>query len=222
MNKLTGVLGISICFLATPAYGAVLQRSDVFSFDNNLPIENATATLERREDSVEFSLNTTLDSGAYTIWWIIFNNPEFCIYGCDVGDLGISEVNASAFWATGGIVEDDNLGSFNAQLGENQLPTGEDQVLFGEGLTDSFEAEIHLIARTHGPVISGQEQEQITTFNGGCPPNVCQDVQFAVFPAVSVPESSSKLGLLALGGLGIASVLKRKLNGSVFKNWLSR
>ena len=104
------------------------------------------------------------------------------------------------------------MGSFNAQLGENQLPTGEDQVLFGEGLTDSFEAEIHLIARTHGEVIPGVVQQQITTFNGGCPPNDCLDVQFAVFPAVSTPESSSKLGLLALGGLGMASVLKRKLS----------
>ena len=212
MNKLIGVLGISILCCSSPAYGAVLQRSDVFSFDNSLPVEGATATLERREDSVEFSLNTTLDSGAYTVWWVIFNNPELCANECGVDDLGILEVNASAFWATGAVVENDNLGSFNAQLGENQLPTGEDQVLFGEGLTDSFEAEIHLIARTHGEVIPGVLQQQITTFNGGCPPNTCEDVQFAVFPAVSVPESSSKLGLLALGGLGIASVLKRKLN----------
>lgn len=212
MNKLIGVLGISILCCSSPAYGAVLQRSDVFSFDNSLPVENATATLERREDSVEFSLNTTLDSGAYTVWWVIFNNPEFCVDGCDVDDLGILEVNASAFWATGAVVENDNLGSFNAQLGENQLPTGEEQVLFGEGLTDSFETEIHLIARTHGEVIPGVVQQQITTFNGGCPPNDCLDVQFAVFPAVSTPESSSKLGLLALGGLGMASVLKRKLS----------
>ena len=212
MNKLIGVLGISILFCSNPAYGAVLQRSDVFSFENNLSIENATAILERREDSVEFSLNTTLDSGAYTVWWIIFNNPEFCVDGCGADDLEILEVNASAFWATGGIVGNDNLGSFNAQIGENQLPSGEDRVLFGEGLTDSFEAEIHLIARTHQEVIPELVQQQITTFNGGCPPNDCLDVQFAVFPAVSTPESSSALGLLALGGLGIASVLKRKLN----------
>ncbi len=213
MNKLMGVLGISILCCSTPAYGAVLQRSEVFSFDNSLLVDDATATLERREDSVEFNFNTTLDSGAYTVWWVIFNNPEFCVDGCDVGDLEISEVNASAFWATGGIVEDDNVGIFTAQVGENQLPTGEEQVLFGNGLTDSFEAEIHLIARTHGDVIPDLVEQQITTFNGGCPPNDCQDVQFAVFQAVSTPEFSSTLGLLALGSLGIASVLKRKLNG---------
>ena len=208
MNKLIGVLGISIFFCSSPAYGAVLQRSDVFSFENNLPIEEATATLERMEGSVEFSLSTTLDSGAYTVWWVIFNNPEFCIDGCDADDLEILEVNASAFWATGGIVGDDNVGTFNAQLGENQLPMGENQVLFGGGLVDSFGAEIHLIPRTHGDVIPGQVEQQITTFNGGCPPNDCFDVQFAVFPAVSTSESSSELGLLALGGLGIASVLR--------------
>ncbi len=212
MNKLIGVLGISIFFCSTPAYGAVLQRSDVFSVENNLPIEEATATLERMEDSVEFSLSTTLDSGAYTVWWIIFNNPEFCVDGCGVDDLEIEEVNGSAFWATGGIVEDDNVGVFNAQLRENQLPMGEEQVLRGNGLTNSFDAEINLIVRTHGSVIPDLAEQQITTFNGGCPPNECLDVQFAVFPAVSTSESSLELGLLALAGLGIASVIKRKLN----------
>ncbi|MDJ0648673.1 MAG: hypothetical protein QNJ60_08195, partial [Xenococcaceae cyanobacterium MO_188.B19] len=122
MNKLISALGISIWFYSTSAYGAVLQRSNVFSFDNSLPIENASATLERREDSVEFSFNTTLDSGVYTIWGVIFNNPEFCIDGCDPSDLGISEVNASSFWTTGEIVGDDNVGIFNAQLRENELP----------------------------------------------------------------------------------------------------
>ncbi len=212
MNKLIGVLGISILFFSNPAYGAVLQRSDVFSFENNLPIENATATLDRREDNVEFNFNTTLEPGAYTVWGVIFNNPEFCVDGCGADDVGILEVNASSFWATGAIVEDDNVGIFNAQLGENQVPTGEGQVLFGEGLTDSFDAEIHLVARTHGDVLPGQVEQQITTFNGGCPPNECLNVQFAVFEAVSTPESSSQLGLLALGSLGIALVLKRKLN----------
>ena len=52
MNKLIGVLGISILCCSSPSYGAVLQRSDVFSFDNSLPVENATATLERREYSL--------------------------------------------------------------------------------------------------------------------------------------------------------------------------
>lgn len=214
MNKLIGVLGISILCCSTPAYGAVLQKSNVFSFDNSLAVDDATATLERREDSVEFNFNTTLDSGAYTVWWVIFNNPEFCVDACDVGDLGISEVNASSFWATGEIVGDDNGGIFNAQLRENQLPLGEDQVLFGNGLTDSFDAEIHLVARTHGDLIPDLVEQQITTFNGGCPPNDCQNVQFAVFSAVPVPESSSKLGLLVLGGLAFALILKQKLNGS--------
>ena len=217
MNKLIGVLGISILFCSTPAYGAVLQRSDVFSFENSLPIEDPTATaiLERREDSVEFSLNTTLEPGdAYTVWWVIFNNPESCEGFCGLDDLGISEVNASAFWATGGtVIGNDGKVSFSAQLeeGEDALPTGEDQVLFGNGLNNSFDAEIHLIARTHGTLIPELEEVQTTTFDGGCNPS-CEDVQFAAFQAVSVPESSSKLGLLALGGLGIASVLKRKLN----------
>ncbi|MDJ0573301.1 MAG: hypothetical protein QNJ53_30290 [Pleurocapsa sp. MO_192.B19] len=146
--------------------------------------------MHRTEDGVELKLDTKLPEGAYTTWWVIFNDPEFCVDGCDAGDLEIPEVNASLFWATGEVVGDNGMGSFSAQLLEGELPQGSDQVVFGEGLVDSFSAEIHPIVRSHGPVDPEQVEEQITTFNGGCPPEGCKDVQFAVFRSVLDPQPS--------------------------------
>lgn len=58
--------------------------------------------------------------------------------------------------------------------------------MFGRGLTNPTQAEIHAVVRTHGPVIPGMVDEQIHTFNGGCDPGQpnegqCQDLQFTAF-----------------------------------------
>ena len=168
--------------LTTPT--ATLQTSQVSAFDTGLPIHDAFAVLERNEDGVELTLDTELTPGAYSVWWVVFNNPEFCVDGCGSDDFERSEVNTSIFWATGEVVGDEGIGNFSAQLLEEELPTGSDQVIFGDGLLDSFSAEIHPVVRSHGSVIPGLEEEQITTFNGGCPPNECEDVQFTIFPEV--------------------------------------
>ena len=174
--------------LTTPI--ATLQTSQVSHLDTGFPIHDSLATLHRTDDGVELTLDTSLPEGAYTLWWVVFNNPEYCVDGCDVGDLEIPEVNAGVFWATGEIVGDDGRGIFSAELLEGTLPTGEDQILFGDGLVNSYSAEIHPIVRTHGPVIPGQEEVQTSTFNGGCPPEGCEDVQFALFRSVLDPQPS--------------------------------
>ncbi|MDJ0570949.1 MAG: hypothetical protein QNJ53_18140 [Pleurocapsa sp. MO_192.B19] len=172
--------------LTTPT--AALQTSQVSALDTRLPIHDAFAVLERSEDGVELTLDTELPPGAYTVWWVVFNNPEFCVDGCGSDDLERSAVNASSLWATGEVVGDEGSVTFSAELLEGELPTGLDQVTLGNGLVDSFSAEIHPIIRSHGSVIPGLEEEQTTTFNGGCPPNECENIQFSVFPAVSDAE----------------------------------
>lgn len=116
MKKLLSTIGISLFSLANPAYAGVLQTSPVSDINTGVPIAGALATLNRMQDSVELTLDTELLPGAYTVWWVIFNNPEFCIDGCNAGDLGIAQVNASSIWATGEIVGDDGIGSFKTQV----------------------------------------------------------------------------------------------------------
>ena len=49
---------------------------------------------------------------------------------------------------------------------------------------NGFGAEIHMVVRTHGPLLVGDVDSQIGYFGGGCAVNACFD-QFAVaFPAV--------------------------------------
>jgi hypothetical protein len=134
----------------------------------------------------------TLPAGAYTNWWVIFNNPDACgPPGCGGKDFpfngGDPAVDASVLFATGGVVTDNGVGHFRAHLEEGDL-SGE--VLFGPGLTTADGAEIHIIVRYHGPAGVGDVlAAQTTTFGGGCSnvPNPypifpCYDPQAAPLP----------------------------------------
>ena len=62
-----------------------------------------TAELTRTAEGANLTIDTTmLDAGAaYTIWWVIFNNPAACDpAGCGGPDLGIAAVEGSVMNAT--------------------------------------------------------------------------------------------------------------------------
>ena len=196
---------------ANSAQAAVIQTTKLSEISTLEVVENSQATLIRRENEIEMNLDSeNLPAGVYTVWWIIFNEPSFCVEGCGGDDFARPEVNASALWAAEGFVDDSGLGSFAAQLEENYLPANPVQLLFGPGLLDSFQAEIQPIIRWHGPPNPLLLEEQLTTFNGGCttvPTDglfPCENRQVAVFEAAAVPESSPIIGLIALGILEIA------------------
>jgi hypothetical protein len=46
---------------------------------------------------------------------------------------------------------------------------------------DVLGSEIHLVVRDHGPKFPGNDQ--LSGFNGGCPPETCVNVQASVHPA---------------------------------------
>jgi len=75
------------------AGGSTFQASDVVTFDTGVAVGGA-GTLLRTDNSVELrAMMSGLDTNAvYTLWWIIFNNPEECTTGtapalCGGGDL---------------------------------------------------------------------------------------------------------------------------------------
>src|SRR5262249_9141275 len=69
-------------------------------------------------------------------------------------------------------------------------------ILFGKGgLNDNgvsaglhegngFGAEVHVVVRTHGVIIPTAITDQLSMFNGGCPPNTCANADAAMFPSV--------------------------------------
>ncbi|MCK4977374.1 MAG: hypothetical protein KAS36_10635 [Anaerolineales bacterium] len=182
------LLIVTVSALAAPASSAVYRFSDASE------VPGASASLVRADGNVAMTLRTSeLDqNAAYTIWWVVFNNPGDCSSPCgeddifdgngdlmnvDDGTFGTPGVNVSVVFATGHVVGKNGVGNFGAGLREGKTSGA----LFGPGLVDAQGAEIHLIVRTHGELIPGMVNEQISTFGGGCGVNDCVDPQFAVF-----------------------------------------
>ena len=187
------ILTVTLTAMAAPVSTTVHRWADASI------VPGASASLVRTDNNVAMRLHTSeLDSyGAYTIWWVVFNNPGLCSSACGEDDIfetdddgnlilidngdgtfGTPGVNVSVLFATGHVVGSDGVGNFGASLKEGRS-SGE--VLFGPGLIDAQGAEIHLVVRTHGELVAGMVNEQISTFDGGCDVNFCDDQQFAVF-----------------------------------------
>lgn len=156
-----------------------------------IEVSPSQAKLKGDADELWVSVKTVrLPPGAYTNWWVIFNDPTACSGGCGADDFGLS--SASVLFARGGVVGDDGKTEFEAHLEEGNSPG---QVLFGPGLTDAEAAEVHYVIRFHGPTNTNDEgvtlEDMITTFGGGCNNTgneegdgnyPCWDPQVAVFP----------------------------------------
>lgn len=205
MRKLLAVtLASAGCiFVAVPA-SAKTQHADVVTFQN--PDGTAamgelagSARIKRSKQDVLLSLETdqATPGDAYTVWWIIFNNPDACdldnMPGCDGGDLGTPEVVASGLNAGGGVADDDGNFTITTVLPAGFMHTnteGATRQLFGPGLQDTAGAELHVIVRSHGPANPNQDPNddsieligQISTVEGSCGINACFDPFVAIFP----------------------------------------
>lgn len=162
------------------------------------PAVVGASVLTRYNTFIEGTVSTTGlgANAAYSWWWVVFNNPGFCVGGCGLDDLpvgatpisnGDPRVQASLLWGGGFVSNGTGAAEVEARLERNK-PSGE--VRFGPGLKRPRGAEIHVVLRTHGPAVAGEVADQISRFNGGCtdeevatmmcPQNV--NVQFAAHP----------------------------------------
>lgn len=187
------------------AGAAVHQNSDVRWFADGEVVEGASASLLRNPSGVRMTIKTNdLTAGdTFTIWWVIFNNPDECenpvgeLTECSEPDLFNPATGPSILYAAGNIVGGNGKSNFGGALQVNDIdgcqPPWDGLDLCGDGLEDPYDAEIHLVVRTHGPKVPGMVDEQINTFAGACTPessfgagdgpNECADLQFAAFLA---------------------------------------
>ena len=170
--------------------GATFQASNMIDFATGVDVAGA-GTLLRDETSVELRAEFSgLDaSAAYTLWWIIFNNPEECTTGaapalCGEGDLnpdrdgeGVNPVDRGVRNASGFISSAGGTVNTRSKLKEGAFPTGPAVAGFGQ-LNDSVGAEIHIVVQTHGSPMVGMVDQQMTIPGAGCN-TVCAD-QFAI------------------------------------------
>ena len=161
---------------------------------------DAQASLVRRSDGVSFSFRTTnLRPGhAYTIWFVVINNPAACTSTpCSGPDVILnpatdSQVTYGAGHVSGGAGRGAFAGSFHAGAIDGWLPDG--------GMWDPMTAQIQLVLNDHGPVIPSYLPEMTHTYRAGCTdasippifppsafadgtpgPNACQLYQVAAF-----------------------------------------
>ncbi len=161
--------------------------SNIYTYPPNTAeqVDGAISQLLRRDGEVQLQFNTNglEPGGAYTLWIVAFNNPGACSGGgvgvCTGADLGNAAADVSAFWGAGKVIDNaGGVGNFRLTVEEGVTPG---QVLFGAGMLDAQETEIHWILQSHGQASDDPTTLylQLNMFEGGCNPE-CDDVQFAV------------------------------------------
>ena len=178
------------------AYALTQSQRPMQLFTDGSEVFGSWSRLIRYNDGVYMSVRTTQlpMRSADTVWWVIFNNPENCSHGtggfrCGEGDLADPSIEPSILYATGQVIGG-GVGSFTASLAMNDTSGCVNTLPCNDGLTNPMGADIHLIVRSHGPMLTDLYQEQISTFGGGCNnvpegtgtpgPNTCVDLQFSV------------------------------------------
>jgi hypothetical protein len=174
------------------------DRSVVREFSDTSAV--GTSSLIRHADSVQMALHTTgLPPGhVVTVWWIVFNHPEFCQFGepavaatgfagtkCGAGDLGIvsgeeadPRVDPAVVYAGGHLIGGDGIGSYAASLATGTPKT---QLLLGTGLTNPQGADIHLVVHGHDAAAGdGHIGDEVRSFGA----SAGSDLQFTAHEAM--------------------------------------
>jgi hypothetical protein len=158
------------------------------------------STLTRTEDMVHVTVEAArLRAGnAYTLWWVVFNDPSACSApGCGEDDIfnadgslneaGVMAAGIAVGHATGNLARADRTTEFGGRLMRNDA-SGAHQIVIPAGLgaenvlltASGLDAEVHVVVQNHGEARRGfRLLRQLTRFQAGCNPN-CKDVQFAV------------------------------------------
>jgi hypothetical protein len=163
------------------AEGATQQTVQVYNtpdaFQLGSPVEGAYAILVRNKTGITTNLHTTAPAGAYTLWWVVFNDPaNECtspddMYPCeyDIPDIVV--------WAAGGVNETDGSLNLSGTLKVDDHSPAQiicpNPDIFdfcpGPGLTNPSGAVVQLVLRYEGPVTPGLIYEQTRNFFGpGC------------------------------------------------------
>ena len=146
-------------------------------------IPGTGSILVRTKEGVGMTLHSfgLVPGYAYTAWFAIFNNPKACATNpCTGDDLATPRVRGVVLNATGQIAGADGTADFGAFRAVGD-PSGPAEGLgTAMALEKPLTAQIFLVVRSHGAALSGSDlQAQLSMFNGGCPPNSCEDVQIA-------------------------------------------
>lgn len=190
-------VGLSLALTAPASAATAHQTTTVHDLQQGLSVvDGAAASLVRGPGGLSMNIQTTgLHGGhAYTVWWIVFNNPERCAnpmglpgLRCGFYDLNFPEfglhgdpaVNATIVRATGGVVGPTGKAGFGAHLSVDDHR----EPVLGDGLQNVDGSEVILDMLDHGTKDPGNIPAQIHQFvtaENSCNPG-CLDHQLAGF-----------------------------------------
>jgi hypothetical protein len=175
LASLTLAVSLSLIASVTAAGPSVHTTADVYWWwDTDNPV--GQATLIRNDSGITAIFHTSeLPAGqAVTLWFIIFNNPEFC--GTDPCtapfDIFAEGADGDFHFASGQVTGGSGNSTFAAHLrtgdnsGSGRVELGIDD---GFPLMDPYKVEVLLALHSHGPAQTGRKlKHQISSFLGGC------------------------------------------------------
>lgn len=191
-----------VAAVAATATPPTTSSGVVRSFADGSVIPGSSWSLSRTDNGYSFQLSSSqLPAGnAITDWMIVFNNPSACTHPalghpCSPPDLhifgGTGDVQDSIFYGTGRIISGNGAANWAGHVSAGRTNRQgnvepEQQLLYGEGLTNPRGADVWMVVHDHGPAIPGLVDLQIHSFGYGCSnlppftgPNFCSDLQFA-------------------------------------------
>ena len=162
----------------------IITIQPVLALSNWSPVPTAGTMLARKSDGIFMTLNTAglVPGTVATAWLGIFNTPAACATNpCTPADMANPATHGSTVYAGGKIIGADGTATFGGFRAVGDT-TG---IFEGNplGLILPLTAQIDLVVRTHGAAILNDPNalnQQLTTFNGGCPPNPCSSIQISV------------------------------------------
>jgi hypothetical protein len=161
--------------LATQAPASAAEREPVLTFADLTQV--GTSHVERSGEGVSFSLTTSqLEPGnAYTLWLVVFNNPDGCqaptpISSCSAADVGNLAAMPDIVYGTGHVAGGSGQATFSGhrRAGDDSGSITDPIGLPAFGLVDSEGAEIHLVLHEHGPKLARYLPDMIHSVAGGC------------------------------------------------------
>lgn len=177
-------VGLALMTLGQAAYAEPTQeqrneRNPVWDVATKQPVRRASSRLRRSVDKICLSADTRdLAPGAYTVWWVLYNEPHQCNnpvpYGSAAcGDLDIANpaVRATVMWAQGKLVGPDGKAHLSACIKKGELTREVFDMGTREGLTNPLGAEVQLVIHSHDAARYDDARllgEQLTKFVGGC------------------------------------------------------
>ncbi len=160
----------------------VVTTRGVTVFASTTVIPTGGSMLARTPDGIFMNYHTAglMPGTVATFWLSIFNTPAGCATNpCTAADFTNPNAHGALVYGGGRIIGADGTATFGGFRAVGDTAGVFDGT--AGRLILPLTAQIHLVVRTHGAASSDPIalNQQLTTFNGGCPPNTCANIQIS-------------------------------------------